>query len=292
MIPTRTLTPDGLAVSAVGYGGMHLSITGRPDEAQAERVIHAALDAGVSLIDTADAYCLGDYDIGHNERLIAQAVSTWRGDRSAVLVATKGGLTRPGGRWETNGRPKHLRAACERSLKALNVEAIALYQLHAPDDGVPLEDSVGALERLREEGKILRVGLSNVSVDEIELATSITPVATVQNRLNPFFREALRDGVVDYCAGQRIGFLAYSPVGGGRLNLKLPAHPVVTAIARFVGASPHAVVIAWVMSKAPNVIPIPSARSEAHARDSVGAADLVLSADQVAEIDGAEFSRA
>ena len=292
MIATRPLTPDGLEVSAVGYGGMHLSIAGRPDETQGARVIHAALDAGVTLIDTADVYCLGDQDIGHNERLIARALSAWRGDRSAILVATKGGLTRPDGRWERNGRPRHLRAACERSLKALGVEAIGLYQLHAPDDEVPLEDSVGALERLREEGKILRVGLSNVSVAEIELASSITPVATVQNRLNPFFREALREGVVEYCAGQRIGFLAYSPVGGGRLNLKLPGHPAVAAVARRLGASPHAVVIAWVMSKGPNVIPIPSARTEEHVRDSVKASTLALSSDDAAEIDAAEFSRA
>ena len=292
MIATRPLTPDGLEVSAVGYGGMHLSIAGRPDETQGARVIHAALDAGVTLNDTADVYCLGDHDIGHNERLIARALSGWRGDRSAILVATKGGLTRPDGRWEQNGRPRHLRAACERSLKALGVEAIGLYQLHAPDAEVPFEDSVGALERLREEGKILRVGLSNVSVADIEVASSITPVATVQNRLSPFFREALREGVVQYCAGQRIGFLAYSPVGGGRLNLRLPGHPAVAAVARRLGATPHAVVIAWVMSQAPNVIPIPSARTEEHVRDSVSASRLALSAEDAAEIDAAEFSRA
>ena len=291
MISRRPLTPDGLEVSAVGYGGMHLSITGRPDESQGVRVIHAALDAGVTLIDTADVYCLGDHDIGHNERLIARAVREWRGDGASVLVTTKGGLTRPEGRWEQNGRPKHLRLACERSLKALAMEAISLYQLHAPDDDVPLEDSVGALERLREEGKILRVGLSNVSVDEIALAASITPVSTVQNRLNPFFREALTDGVVDYCAGQRIGFLAYSPVGGGRLNRKLPDHPLIAAIARRVGASPHAVVLGWVLSKGPHVIPIPSARTEEHARDSVSAAGLVLSESDIEELDAAEFSR-
>ena len=292
MIATRRLTPDGLEVSAVGYGGMHLSIAGRPDEAQAVRVIQEALDAGVTVIDTADVYCLGHHDIGHNERLIARALTDWRGDRSNVIVATKGGMTRPDGRWEHNGRPEHLRAACERSLAALDVEAIDLYQLHAPDDGVPLEDSVGALERLREEGKVLRVGLSNVSVDEIELASSITAVATVQNRLNPFFREALSEGVVDYCAGQRIGFLAYSPVGGGRLNRKLPEHSVVSAIARRHGVSPHAVALAWVLSKGPNVIPIPSARTEGHVRDSVSAAALALGVEDLEELDEAHFSRA
>ena len=215
------------AVPAVGYGGMHLSLEERPPEAQGIDVIRAALDAGVRLIDTADVYCRSDDDIGHNERLVAEALRGWRGERSSVLVATKGGLTRPGGRWERDGRPEHLRAACERSLLALGVDRIALYQLHAPDPAVPFEESVGALAELRREGKIQWVGLSNVSVAEIRAAQAIVPIASVQNRLNPFFREALADGVVRYCAEQGIGFLAYSPTGGGRLTRKLPEHPVL-----------------------------------------------------------------
>src|SRR5690606_23709592 len=134
----------------IGLGGMPLSIQGRPDEAQAIAVIHAALDAGITFIDTADAYCLDDGEIGHNERLIAKALAAWPSAR--VVVATKGGLERPGGRWETNGRPEHLRAACERSLAALGVEQIELYQLHAPDSAVPFAESVGALADLRREG--------------------------------------------------------------------------------------------------------------------------------------------
>lgn len=287
---SRRLGRAGPDVSAVGFGGMHLSIDGRPDEPQAIRVLHAALDAGATLIDTADVYCLGDHDIGHNERLIARALSEWRGPRDTILIATKGGVTRPGGRWEPNGRPAHLRAACERSLKALGVSEIALYQLHAPDQAVPFEDSVGALGRLLEEGKVLRVGLSNVSVDQIETASRIVPIASVQNRLNPFFREALAGGAVGYCMEQRIGFLAYSPVGGGRLNRKLPDHSVVRDIARRLGASPHAVVIAWVLAQGPQVIPIPSARTEEHARDSATAADLGLAPDDLAAIDNADFS--
>lgn len=284
------LGPAGPAVSAVGYGGMHLSIDGRPDEPQAIRALHAALDAGATLIDTADVYCLGDHDIGHNERLIARGLHDWAGPRDSILVATKGGLTRPGGRWEHNGRPKHLRAACERSLKALGVDEIALYQLHAPDPEVPFEESVGALARLLEEGKVLRVGLSNVSVDLIEAASRILPVTSVQNRLSPFFRESLRSGVVRYCMDHRIGFLGYSPVGGGRLNHKLPDHPIVRDIGSRLGASAHAVVIAWVLAQGPQVIPIPSARTEAHARDSATAADLQLTTEDLAAIDKAEFS--
>jgi pyridoxine 4-dehydrogenase len=157
---------------------------------------------------------------------------------------------------------------------------------------VPLEESVGAMADLQRAGKVRWLGLSNVSVEEIERARAIAPVLTVQNRLNPFFREAISSGVVAYCARHGIGFLAYSPTGGGRLNLKLPAHPVLARIAARLGASTHAVVLAWVLSKSPTVIPIPSARRVEHALDSVSAADLQLSQDDLKAIDAADFSRA
>jgi aryl-alcohol dehydrogenase-like predicted oxidoreductase len=271
---------------------MHLSIQERPPEEQGIRVIHAALDAGVTLIDTADVYCLNDGDIGHNERLIARALLSWQGDRSRLIVATKGGLRRPGGRWETDGKPEHLRDACERSLKALGLERIALYQLHAPDPRVPLAESVGALADLQREGKIRWVGLSNVSVPEIREAEAIVRVTSVQNRLNPFFREALAEGVVEYCEQRGIGFLAYSPTGGGRLNRKLPAHPVLRPMAARLGVTPHALVLAWVLARSPGVIVIPSARTVEHAVDSTGAAELTLSESDLAAIAAAEFSRA
>jgi aryl-alcohol dehydrogenase-like predicted oxidoreductase len=288
----RRLGAGAPAVPAVGYGGMHLSLEDRPPERQGLEVVRAALDAGVRLIDTADVYCLDDSDIGHNERLVAEALRGWSGEREAVLVATKGGLTRPGGRWERNGRPEHLRAACERSLRVLAVERIGLYQLHAPDPKVPFEESVGALADLRRQGKIRWVGLSNVSAAQVRAAEAIVPVASVQNRLNPFFRESLEEGVVRYCEEQGIGFLAYSPVGGGRLNRKLPEHPVLRPMAARLGVSAHALVLAWVLAQAPVVIAIPSARRVAHVLDSVGAGGLELSPDDLAAIDRAQFSRA
>lgn len=288
----RRLGPDAPEVGAVGFGGMHLSIADRPPEAQAIRTLHAALDAGVTLIDTADVYCLDDADLGHNERLIARALREWGGDRNRVVVATKGGMTRPGGRWDRDGRPEHLREACERSLRALGVERIALYQLHAPDPAVPFEESVGALARLREAGRIRWVGLSNVTVGQIESARRIVPIASVQNRLNPFYQEALTDGVLRACTDHGVGFLAYSPTGGGRLNRKLPDHPVVTAVARRRGASPHAVVIAWVLSLSPVVIPIPSSRTPAHAADAASAAGLRLTDADLRELSAASYSRA
>ena len=292
MIPQRKLGLGAPQVSAVGYGGMHLSIQDRPSEEQGIRVIHAAVEAGVTLIDTADVYCLDDSEIGHNERLIAKALRTYQGNRDQVVVATKGGMRRPGGRWEVAGRPEQLRAACERSLKALGVERIDLYQLHTPDKSVPLAESVGALADLRQRGKVRWIGLSNVSVGEIRQAETITPVTTVQNRLNPFFREALSEGVVEYCTRRGIGFLAYSPIGGGRLNRKLPAHPVLQPMAARLGVTPHALVLAWVLARSPAVIVIPSARTVEHALDSVTAAEIRLSEADLSAITAAEFSRA
>lgn len=290
MMP-RPLGPDAGTVPVVGYGGMHLSIQDRPPETSALRVLGAVLDAGVTLIDTADAYCLEEGEAGHNERLIARALAAHPG-RDQVVVATKGGVVRTGGRWDTDGRPEYLRAACDRSLRALGVERIALYQLHAPDPAVPFEESVGALGELRQAGKIRWVGLSNVSVDQIRSAEAIVPVTTVQNRLNPFFREALATGVLHYCTERGIGFLAYSPVGGGRLNRKLPDHPVLAPMARRLGVSAHALVLAWVLAQSPAVLVIPSARSVEHALDSLRAADLALAPEDLAAIDRADFSRA
>jgi aryl-alcohol dehydrogenase-like predicted oxidoreductase len=292
MIHTRPLGPDAPAVSAIGYGGMHLSLHDRPVESDAIRVIHAALDHGVTLFDTADVYCLDHADIGHNERLLAKALASWNGPRDDVILATKAGMIRPGGSWERDGRPEHIRAACEASLRALGTEVIDLYQLHAPDPGVPFAESVGAFKDLQAAGKVRFVGISNVSVAQIDQARAIAPVVSVQNRLNPFFREAVETGVVAHCAKHGIGFLAYSPVGGGRLNKKLPSHPTAVALAERHGATAHQVVLAWVRTRGATVIPIPSARTVQHAVDSIHAASLKLTADELGAIDRAVFSRA
>lgn len=286
---TRVLGPSAPPVSVIGLGGMPLSLNDRPSEETAFSVIHASLDAGITVIDTADVYCLDDDDIGHNEHLIAKALTQWSGSLDSVVVATKGGLTRPQGRWERDGSPEHLRAACDRSLLALGVECIDLYQLHAPDMNVPFDESVGALAELQQAGKIRWVGLSNVSVEEIQEAESAVEVVTVQNRLSPFFKESLNNGVVDYCEQKGIGFLAYSPVGGGRLHKKLPENQVVVDVAKKYGASPHAAVLAWVLAQGQTVIPIPGARSVEHALDSAGAASIELSAEDLDSIGRAAF---
>ena len=278
----RKLGSDGPEVGAIGLGGMYLSILkGRPSEAQAIATVHAALDAGVTLIDTADVYCLDHTDIGHNERLIARAIA----GRPGVVVATKGGLQRPGGDWTGNARPEHLRAACEASLRALGVERIALYQLHAPDPSVRFADSVGALARLRAEGKIERVGLSNVSAAQLAEAQRIVPIASVQNRWNPLHRAPETDGVLDACTREGIAFLPYSPFGGARGAKSLAGMGRLAEEAERRGVTAHQLVLAWMLAKSPVVIPIPGTRRPETARASAEAAAIPLSEADVAAIE-------
>lgn len=277
---TRKLGP--YAVFPVGLGGMYLSITGRPDEAQAIATIHAALDAGVTLLDTADVYCTDDGDLGHNERLIAKAL---RGRRESVVVATKGGLERPRGAWTRNARPAHIKKACEASLKALGVSSIDVYQLHAPDPGVPFADTIGALAQLREAGKIKNVGLSNVSVMELETARSIVPIVSVQNRWNPQHRAPETDGILSACEKHGIAFLPYSPFGGASGAKGLSQVGRLAEAARSRGVSPHRLIIAWMLAKSPVVIPIPGARRAASIVDSAQAAQLSLSAADLSAIE-------
>ena len=285
---TTTLNPTSEPIPVIGVGGMPLSIQGRPPEEQGRRVLHAAIDAGMTLIDTADVYCLDDNDIGHNERLIASVVRE-REDRDRIRVATKAGLRRPKGAWTNDGSPAHIREACEASLRALGTDRIWLYQFHAPDARVAFSKSVEAFAELQRQGKFVHFGLSNVSVEQIEEASAILPVVSVQNRLNPYFRESI--GVAQECARRRITFLAYSPVGGGRLAKKLPKFEVLQRIAGAHGASVHAVTIAWVRAQAESVVPIPAARTIEHALDSASAAELVLTADEIRAIDETEFDR-
>jgi aryl-alcohol dehydrogenase-like predicted oxidoreductase len=270
----------------MGLGGMPMSLATRPPEEQSLRTIHAAFDAGVDFVDTADVYCIDDHDLGHNERLIAKALRA-RSDAHRIVVATKGGLERPKGAWTTNGRPEHLRRACERSLRALGVDTIDVYQLHAPDDRVPYADTIGALAALRQAGLVRHVGLSNVSVAQIEIARRLVPVVSVQNRCNVHDRRAWREGVLRYCERNDIAFLPWSPVGGGRDRDKIARDPALNAVGRRHGASPYRVALAWLLAKSPVMIPIPGASQPQHAIDSAAAPTLALSAADLAELDAA-----
>jgi aryl-alcohol dehydrogenase-like predicted oxidoreductase len=280
-MPTRRL--GGVRVSAIGLGAMQLSLAGRPDEARSIRTIHAALEAGITLIDTADAYCLDDSEVGHNERLVAKALAAWPGG-DGVLVATKGGHTRPGGSWTVDGRPEHLRRACDASLRALGVDAIGLYQFHRPDPTVPFTESVGALAELQAAGKVRMVGLSNVSVEQIEQARRLVDVASVQNEFSPRFRRS--EGELAWCAGQGIAFLPWSPLGGAHAAGGLGGrHRAFAAVAADRGVSPQQVALAWALAKAPVVVPIPGASRPETILDSAKAATLRLEPDELARLD-------
>jgi len=264
----------GVAALQIGFGGMPLSIKGRPSEEAGRRVLNAAIDAGMTLIDTADVYCLYDDDIGHNERLIASI-----GRNDEIHVATKAGLRRPGGSWMSDGSPKHIREACERSLRALQTEQLWLYQFHAPDPKVPFEKSVEAFAELQREGKFRWFGVSNVSLAQLDAASRILPVASVQNRLSPYSRESI--AIARECARRDILFLAYSPLGGRRLAKKLHELAPLRQVAEARGVSVQQVAIAWARAQGRTVIPIPGARTVEHAVDSARAADLVLSREEL-----------
>lgn len=263
---------------------MPLSVQGRPDEARALETLRAALDAGVDFIDTADVYCLDDRELGHNERLIRKALEA-AGRRSKVAVATKGGMKRPGGAWTRDASPAHLRAACEASLRALGVEAIALYQLHAPDPKVPLAESVGELARLKQEGKILHIGLSNVDETQLEAALRIVRVESVQNRCNPFDPEDYRGGVLAACERHGVSYLPYGVVGGHRGQRRVGADPLLQELGRKHGASPYAVTVAWHLARSPRVLPIPGASRPESIRDSCSATTLRLEPEELRRID-------
>ncbi|MFE2598697.1 aldo/keto reductase [Streptomyces sp. NPDC059396] len=275
-------------VSAIGLGGMPMSIEGRPDEARSLATIHAALDAGVTLIDTANAYHRDADEVGHNESLIAKALASHpRG--SEVLVATKGGHLRPGdGSWTLDGSPEHLRAACEASLKRLGVEAIGLYQFHRPDPKVPYEESVGGLRDLLDEGKIQQAGISNADPDQIRSAQEILGgrLVSVQNQFSPAFRSS--EPELELCTELGIAFLPWSPFGGIKRAGELgSSYGAFARIAEAHGVSPQQVCLAWMLAKSPVVVPIPGSSRPETIRDSVGAAELVLDEAELAELDAA-----
>jgi aryl-alcohol dehydrogenase-like predicted oxidoreductase len=283
----RTRTLGSWQVGAVGLGAMPMSVRGHmPDEDQSVRTIHAALDGGVTLIDTADAYTPRGDDVGHNERLVARALASWNGDRDAVLVATKGGHTRtPDGGWDVDGRPEYLKAACDRSLSALGVDSIGLYQHHRPDPKVPYADTMGALRDLLDAGKIRMAGISNADPGQIRTAQEVLGgrLAGVQNQFSPRFRSS--EPELELCAELGVAFLPWSPLGGMREAGDLGGrHAAFAEIAAARGVSPQRVCLAWMMAKSPVVIPIPGASRPESIADSISADDLTLTEAELAAL--------
>ena len=282
---TRTIgtqTTGTVEVSAIGLGEMPLSLADRPDRSQAIRTVHAALDAGVTLIDTADAYCADASDFGHGEELLAEAL----GGRSRdVLVATKGGhLRTDDGGWTVDGSPDHLRRACDASLKRLGVDAIGLYQHHRPDPEVPYEDTIGALKELYDAGKIRMAGISNADSDQIHTARRILggALVSVQNQFAPNFRSS--EAELRLCAELGLAFLPWSPLGGiGRAG-RIAQQADFAAVAGAHGVSPQQVCLAWMLAKSPTVIPIPGSSRPETITDSARAADLHLTDAELARL--------
>ncbi|MDF1706019.1 MAG: aldo/keto reductase [Aeromicrobium sp.] len=289
-MPQRSL--GDVQVSAIGLGGMPMSVDGRPEEDRSIRTIHAALDAGLTLIDTADAYHRATADVGHdesghNELLIAKALRAWGGDASSVLVATKGGHTRTAsGDWPLDGSPEHLKRAAKASAQRLGVEAIGLYQHHRPDPAVPYEETIGALRDLLDEGVIRQAGISNADLDQIRLAHTLLDgrLASVQNQFSPAFRSSRAE--LELCADLGVAFLPWSPLGGIGSAAELGDHYAENAaIAHERGVSPQQVALAWELALSPTVIPIPGSSRPESILDSIAAAHLTLTPDEIARLD-------
>ena len=280
----KTRVLGTMTVSAIGLGGMPMSIEGRPERSRSIATIHAALDAGITLIDTADAYHVGADEVGHNETLIAEALSSYGGDTTNVLVATKGGHLRPGdGSWTIDSSPEHLRAACDASLARLGVEAIGLYHLHRPDaSGVPYEESVGAIRDLLDAGKIRMAGISNANPDQIRTAQDVLGgrLVSVQNQYSPAYRSS--EPELRLCQALGIAFLPWSPLGGSSRAADLGSRfAAFQEIADAHGVSPQQVTLAWMLAAAPVVIPIPGSSRPETVLDSARFVELDLSAAEL-----------
>ena len=235
-----------------------------PNPEECRRVLRRALELGVNFIDTADSY-----GPEVSERLIAETLHPYP---DGLVIATKGGLLRPGpGVWEPDGRPEHLRAACAGSLRRLRVETIDLYQFHRPDPKVPFEDSLGALIRLQSEGKVRMIGLSNVSVEQLDAAVRMTDIASVQNRYN--VGDHRSEAVLDRCEQLGIPFLPWAPLSAGRVDEESPQ---VRAIAERKGVTPHQLALAWLLRRAGVMLPIPGTAGVAHLEENVAAAAIEL----------------
>jgi pyridoxine 4-dehydrogenase len=264
-----------LTVNRLGYGAMRITgdgIWGEPksrDEAKA--VLRRAVEIGVNFIDTADSY---GPDV--SETLIAEALHPYPED---LVIATKGGLLRPGpGSWQADGRPEHLRAALEGSLRRLKIDRIPLYQLHRPDPKVPLEDSIGALVELKAQGKIRHIGVSNFTEEQLRAAQRLTPIVSLQNRYNVDDRKS--ESLVDLCEQEQLVFLPWAPIQN------LDGNPAVQAAAQKYGVTAHQIVLAWLLARSPKILPIPGTGSLGHLEENVAAAGLKLTGAEVAAISG------
>jgi len=283
---TKQLGKTGVYVSAIALGGMPMSLSSRPPESESLQVIHRALDLGVTFIDTADSYCKDESDKHHNEKLIHKALQTYNGDASNRLVATKGGLMRPQGNWTRNGNPEHLRKTIRESFEALGGnKPIDVWQYHAPDPNYTIEEALKPVKEAVESGLIRFVGISNFSVEQIKQAQDVVEIVSVQNQYSPWYRQPEKDGVLKYCEQEQLTFLPWSPFGGSRRHSDLQDIQAIAQLASYKGVSVYCIVLAWLRSKSPCILPIPGASKVSSIEDSVRAVDVKLSDDEVQRID-------
>jgi aryl-alcohol dehydrogenase-like predicted oxidoreductase len=285
----RTLA--GRQVSAIGLGAMPLSMNSDkqyPSATDALATVHAALDAGVTLIDTADIYAPDGEEMGHNERIVAEALRTWDGDGSSIFVATKGGITQgPDGSKGRDGSAEYLRSAAEKSLAIFGVDQIELYQYHRPDRTRVYADIMRGLKSLQDDGLVRAIGISNASVEEIQIAMDVLGegnLASVQNEFSPKHPGSTDE--LRFCGEHGIAFLPWSPLGGtgGGARQVGDRFSAFREVGEAHGVSPQQAVLAWELALGPHVIPIPGARRAASITDSARAADLELSADEVTRL--------
>ena len=267
---------NDLPVTRLGFGAMRITgsgVWGKPaDRAEAIRVLRRAVELGINFIDTADSY-----GPGVSEEIIAEALYPYPAD---LVIATKGGFERPGpNRWAENGKPEHLRAACEGSLRRLRLERIALYQLHRIDPKVPAEDQLGTLKDLQAQGKIKYIGLSEVGVKQIQQAQTVVPIVSVQNRYSVTDRGS--DAVLEYCERQKIAFIPWFPLAAGKISGE--ESPIAKVAARL-KATPSQVALAWLLARSPVILPIPGTSKVAHLEENVAAAGLKIDINKFEEL--------
>lgn len=285
---TTQLGNTDVTISAIALGAMPMSLSSRPPESQAIKVIHRALDLGVTLIDTADSYCKDESDKHHNERLIAKALQQYEGDTSQVTVATKGGLMRPNGAWTRNGNPKHLRETIRVSFEALGGnKPIDVWQYHSPDPDYTIAEALTPAKEAVEAGLIRFVGVSNFSVEQIKQAQDVVEIVSVQNQYNPWERQPEFDGVLEYCEKEGLTFLPWSPLGGSRRVSRLEDIPAIANLAKQKGVSVYAIVLAWLRAKSPCVVPIPGASKVSSIEDSTASLDVTLSETEIQQVNQA-----
>jgi aryl-alcohol dehydrogenase-like predicted oxidoreductase len=283
---TKKLGNTDTTISAIGLGGMPMSLKGRPPQSQAIEVIHQALDLGITLIDTADSYCQDESDKHHNERLIATALEQYARDTTHVIIATKGGLMRPHGNWTRNGNPNHLRHTIRQSYDALGGQKpIDVWQYHAPDPNYTIAEALTPAQEAIEQGLIRYVGVSNFSVEQIKQARAVVEIVSVQNQYNPWHRQPEFDGVLEYCEREGLTFFPWSPLGGSSRVSRLQDIPIINQLAQEKGTSVYQVVLGWLLAKSSCIVPIPGASKTSSIEDSVKALEVNLSPEEVQRLD-------